>query len=98
MGSTSDDPVNGTVLSSATDVFVLHLPVIVGEEVLVDDGIHINVSWGFDGGSYEVGFMSFGVGGEGTEQFLGLVKGFLDGNGLLGPVDRGIDVFQPRES
>ena len=43
-------------------------------------------------------FMAFGVSGEGTEQFLRLVKGFLDGDGFLGAVDRGIDVFQPRES
>ena len=66
--------------------------------MLVDDGIHINMLWGFDRGSYKVGLMSFGVGGEGTEQFLGLVKELLDGNGFLGPVDRGVDVFQPRES
>ena len=45
-----------------------------------------------------MGLMSFGISGEGTEQFLGLVKGFFDGNGLLGPVDRGVGVFQPRES
>ena len=61
--------------------------------MLVDDGIHINVSLGFDRESHEVGFMSFGVGGEGTEQFLGLVKGLLDGNGFLGPVDRGVESF-----
>ena len=42
--------------------------------------------------------MAFGVSGEGTEQFLGLVKGFFDGYGLVDPVDGGVDVFQPRES
>ena len=66
--------------------------------MLVSDGVYVNMSWGFDGGSDEVRFMAFGVSGEGTEQFLRLIKDFLDGNGFLGPVDRGIDVFQPRES
>ena len=81
-----------------TYVFILHLPVVVGEEVLVGDGIHINVSWGFDRRSDEVRFMAFSVGGEGTERFLGLIKGFFDGDGFLSPVDRGVDVSQPGES
>ena len=38
-----DDPVNGPILSGTTYVFVLRFPVIVGEEVLVGDGIHVNV-------------------------------------------------------
>ena len=66
--------------------------------MLVNDGIHIDMLWGFDRGSYEVGLMSFGVGGEGTEQFLGLVKGFFDGDGLVDPVDGGVDILQPGES
>ena len=82
----------------AGDVFAFGLPIVIDEEVLVGDGVHVNVSWGSDGGSNEVGFMAFGVDREGTEQFLRLIKGFLDGNGFLGPVDRGIDIFQPRES
>ena len=53
------------VLFGTTDVLVLRFPVIVGEEVLVSDGVHIHVSQGFNGGSDEVGFMAFGVGGEG---------------------------------
>ena len=80
------------------DVFVLGLPIIVGEEVLVGDGVYVDVSWGFNGGSNKVGFMLFGVGGKGVEQFLGLVEGFFDGDGFLGPVDRRVDVLQPRES
>ena len=83
---------------SAGDVFALRLPVVVGEEVLVSDGIHIDVSWGFDGGSDEMGFMAFGISGEREEKFLRLVKGFFDGDGLIDPVDGGVDVFQPGES
>ena len=66
--------------------------------MLVNDGIHIDVSWGFNGGSSEVRLVSFSVNGERAEQLLGLVEGFFDGNGSLSPVDRGVDVFQPRES
>ena len=61
MGSISNNPVDSAVLSSAADVFVLGLPVVVGEEVLVGDSVDINVSWGFNRGSNEVGFVSFGV-------------------------------------
>ena len=67
MGSISDDPVNGAVLSGATNVFVFRFPVVISEEVLVGDGIHINGLWGSDGGSSKVGFMSLGVSGEGAE-------------------------------
>ena len=98
MGSTSDNPIDGAILFGAGDVFVLGLPIIVGEEVLVGEGVYVNMLRGFDRGSREVGLMSFGVGGEGTEQFLGLVEGFLDGDGFLSPIDRRVDVLQPRES
>ena len=54
MGSTSDDSVDGVILLSAGDVFTLCLPVVVGEEVLVGDGVHVYMSWGFDGGTNEV--------------------------------------------
>ena len=67
MGAASDNPVDGTVLSGTTYVFILCLPVIVGEEVLVGDGVYVNVSWGFDRGSGEVGLVAFGVGGERKE-------------------------------
>ena len=66
--------------------------------MLVGDSVYVNVSRGFDRGSNEVGFMAFGVGGEREEEFLGLVKGFLDGDGLVDPVNGGVDVFQPGES
>ena len=98
MGSASDDSIDSTVLFGASDVFALRLPVVIGEEVLVGDSVHINVSWRSDGGSDEVGFMAFGIGGEQKEEFLGLVEGFFDGDGLVGPVDRGVDIFQPGES
>ena len=42
--------------------------------------------------------MALGVGRKGAEKFLRLVKGFLDGEGFLSPVDGGIDIFQPGES
>ena len=86
------------VLLSASDVFALRLPVVIGEEVLVGDSIHINVSRGFDRRSDEVGLVAFGVGREREEEFLGLVEGFLDGDGPVDPVDRGVDVFQPGKS
>ena len=86
------------VLLGAGDVFALCLPVIVGEEVSIGDGIDVYMPWGFDGGTEEMRFMAFSVGGEGTEQFLGLVEGLFDGDGLVDPVDGGVDIFQPRES
>ena len=64
-GTTPDDPANGAVLFGAGDVLVLRLPVIVGEKVSVGDGVYVNVSQGFNRGSDEVGFVAFGVGGEG---------------------------------
>ena len=89
--ATSDDLINGAILLSTGDIFVLSFPVVVHEEVLVSDSVNIDMSWGFDGGSDEVGFMSFGVDREGAEEFLGLVKGFLDGEGFLDPVNLGVE-------
>ena len=66
--------------------------------MFVDDGVYIDMPWGFDGGSDEVGFVAFGVGGKREEEFLGLVKGFFDGDGLIDPVDGGVDIFQPGKS
>ena len=82
----------------AGDIFVLRLPIVVGEEVLVGDSVHIYVPWDFDGGADEMGLMAFGVSGEREEEFLGLVKGFLDRNSFIDPVDGGVDIFQPGES
>ena len=70
MGSASINPIDSTVLPGVADVFVLSFPVVVGEEVLVIDGIYINMSWGFNGGLSEVRFVSFGVNGEGAEESL----------------------------
>ena len=64
----------------------------------VGDSVHVNVSWGFDGGSDEVGFVAFGIRGEREEEFLGLVERFFDGDGLVDPVDEGVDIFQPGKS
>ena len=82
----------------ASDVFAFRLPVVIGEEVLVGDSVYINMSWGSDGGLDEVGFVAFDIGGEREEEFLGLVEGFFDRDGLIDPVDRGVDIFQPGES
>ena len=41
--------------------------------MFVSDGVYIDMPWWFNGGSDEVGFMAFGVGGEGTEQLLRLI-------------------------
>ena len=98
MGPASDDPVDGTILFGAGDVVTLGLPIIVGEEMFVGDGIYVDMLWGFDGGSDEVGLVAFGISREREERFLGLVKGFFDGDGLVSPVDGGVDIFQPGES
>ena len=89
---------DGVVLSGTDNVFIFHFPIIVCKEVLVDDSIDVGVTWGFDRGANETRFVSFSVDGKGTEKFLGLVKGFFDGEGPLDPVDHGIDLFQPGES
>ena len=97
-GSALDDLVNGVILPSACDVLILGFPVVAGKEVLVYDGVHIGVLWAFNGGSGEARLVSLSINGEGAEELLGLVEGLLDGEGSFNPVDRGIDVFQPRES
>ena len=89
---------DGTVLSGTDNVFVLHFPIVVCKEVLVNDGIDVGVTWGLYRGTYEPRFVSFSVDREGTEKFLGLVKGFFDEEGPFDPVDCGVDFFQPRES
>ena len=86
------------ILLGTGDVLTLRLPVVVGEEVFVGDGIYIDMSWGFDGGSDEVGLMAFGISREREEKFLGLVKGFFDGDGFVSPVDGVVDIFQPGKS
>ena len=92
-GAASDNSVDGTILPGTADIFILGLPVVVCKEVLVNNSINIDVLRGFDGRSNEVGFMSFGVNREGAEEFLGLVKGFLDGEGFLGPVNHRVEFF-----
>ena len=89
---------DGLVLSGTNDVFVLGFPIIICKEMLINDSINIGVTWGFDGGSSEVRFISLSINREGAEEFLGLVKGFFDGEGSFNPVDHGIDFFQPGES
>ena len=64
MGSTSDDSVDSAVLSGAAYIFVLSFPVVVHEEVLINYSINVGVSWGFDGRSGKVRFMSLSVNGE----------------------------------
>ena len=98
MRSTSDDSIDGTVLSSASDVLVLSFPIIICKEVLVNDSVDIGVLQGSDRGSGEARFVSLGVNGEGAKELLGLVEQFFDGKGSFNPVDRGVDFFQPRES
>ena len=86
------------ILLGTADIFILSLPGVVCEEVLVGDGINVNMLRGFDGRSNEVGFMLFGVGREGAEEFLGLVEKFFDREGFPDPVNHGIKFLQPRES
>ena len=78
---------------SAGDVLILGFPVIVGKEVLVYDGIHVGVSWGFNGGSGEARLVSLSINGEVAEEFLGLVEGLLDGEGSFDPIDHGVEFF-----
>ena len=93
-----NDLVDGTILLGMSDIFVFGFPVIVGEEVLIYNGIDIGVSRGFNGWSSEARLMWLSFYGDRTEKFLGLIKGFFDGEGLFNPVDQGVDLFQPRES
>ena len=93
-----NNSVDGAVLFSAADVFILSFPIVVSEEVLVDDSINVDVPRGSDGRLNEVGFMSFGVDRKGAKEFLGLVAGFFNGEGFLGPVNHGVEFFQPQES
>ena len=51
MGSASDDSVDSAILLGTGDVFALRLPVVVGEEVLVGDSVHVHVLRRFDGGT-----------------------------------------------
>ena len=97
-GSTSDDLVNGTILPSVGDVFIFGFPVVEGKEVLVYDGVHVGVSWGFNRGSGEARFMSFSIDRKVAEELLGLVEGLFDGEGFLSPINHGVEFFQPRES
>ena len=48
MGSTSDDSVDGAVLSGVTDVFVLGFPIVISKEVLIDNSVNIGVLQGFN--------------------------------------------------
>ena len=98
MRSTLDDSVDGAVLSGAANILVLSFPVIIHEEMLINDGVNVGVSRGFNRWSGKVRFMLSGINGEGAKELLGLVEGFLDGEGSFDPVDRGVDFFQPRES
>ena len=79
-------------------ILVLSFPVVIREEMLIDDGINVGVSRGFDGWSGEVRLMSLSIDRKGAEELLGLVEGFFDGEGPFDPVDRGIDFSQPGES
>ena len=81
-----------------SDVFIFGFPIVIRKEVLVNDGVNVDVSQGFDGGSGEARFVSLGVYGERAKELLRLVKGFLNGKGPFDPVDHGVDFFQPRES
>ena len=72
-------------------ILVLNFPVVIHEEVLIDDGINVSVSREFDGWPGKTRFMSLGIYGEGAEEFLGLVEGFFDGRGSFSPVDHGVE-------
>ena len=91
--STPDDSVDRAVLFSTGDVFALRFPVVVGEEVLVSDGVYIYMSGGFNGGADKVRFVAFGVSREREKKLLRLVKGLFDRNGFVDPVDGGVNIF-----
>ena len=93
MRSTPDDLVDSAVLSGTADVFILGFPIVICEEMLIDDGVNIGVSRGFDRWSGKVRFMSLSINGERAEELLGLVEGFFDGERPFGPVDCGVDFF-----
>ena len=98
MRSTSDDSVDGAVLSGTADVFILSFPIVICKEVLINDSVNVGVLRRFDGRLGEARFVSLSVNRERAAELLGLVEEFLDGEGPFDPVDYGFDFFQPRES
>ena len=85
-------------MSGTADVFILGFPIVIRKEMLIDDGVNVGVSRGFDRWSDKTRFVLLSMYGERAEELLGLVKGFFDGEGPFDPVDRGVDFFQPWES
>ena len=73
-------------------------PSIVLEESGISDGVDMDVLRGSTGGFLEVGIVVGGVGGVGKVEILRLVRGFINGQGSLIPVDGRVDVFEPGES
>ena len=88
----------GLVRISASQELGLFLPSIVFEESEVSDSVDMGVSGGSIGGFFEVRVVAGGVGSVGKVEVLGLVKGFVDGQGSSVPIDGQVDVFEPGES
>ena len=97
-GSASDDLVEGVVHISACQELGFFLPFIVLEESGVGDGVDTGVSRGLIDGLLEMKVMAGGVSSVGKVEVLGLVKGFIDGQGSSVPIDGWVDVFKPGKS
>ena len=55
---------------STNDVFILGFPIVIREEVFINNSIDVGVLWGFDGRLGKMAFMSFSVNREGAEELL----------------------------
>ena len=84
---------DGAVLSGMTDILVLGFPIVISKEVLINNGVNVGVSWGFNKRSGEARLVLFSFSRESAEELLGLVKGFFDGEGPFDPIDQGVDFF-----
>jgi hypothetical protein len=96
--SAADNSVDDSIFNCPEEVLVLFLPVIELIEFLVGNGVDMNISGGSECGTFEVGVVMGGVHGVGKEEVFRLVEEFRNRQGSLGPIDGGIDFFEPGES
>ena len=97
-GSASDDPVEGLVCIRLCQELGFFFPSVVLEESGVSDGVDMGVPGGSIGGFLEIRVMVGGVSSVREVEVFGLVKGFIDGQGSLVPIDGRVDVFEPGKS
>ena len=88
-GTASYNSVEGSVFTSSINVCGFFFPLVILEEARICDGIHIYMARGTSGG-FKEGVVSFVVDFVGSKEEFGFIDGFVEGEGLGGPVDGGI--------